>query len=248
MSVLLDIAGHKFGLLTAERISRRDPRVFWLCNCDCGAKIEVQSNNLRSGNTSSCGCTRSAVSRKLWQTNRDNMKPPRPLIDILGRRFGRLIAIQLVQAATVASPRTVWKFRCDCGAIVDCESYNVRTGHTTSCGCAVPELVSQANTTHGHARVGHISSEYRSWLAMRARCSDPAHDAYKYYGGRGISVCAEWRGDFARFLADMGNKPTPKHTIDRYPNNDGNYDPGNCRWATMTEQMASRRTVERKAS
>ena len=89
---------------------------------------------------------------------------------------------------------------------------------------------------HGHAG----KPEYIAWCAMRKRCSNPGHPAYKHYGARGISVCDRWESDFPAFLADMGERTSPKHSLDRI-DNDGNYEPGNCRWATKAEQMANRR-------
>ena len=92
---------------------------------------------------------------------------------------------------------------------------------------------------HGFARPGKEAPEYRAWAALRNRCSNPNHDAYKNYGGRGIKVCERWN-DFLAFLEDMGPRPSPKHSIDRI-NNDGNYEPDNCRWATRSEQCRNMR-------
>lgn len=89
-----------------------------------------------------------------------------------------------------------------------------------------------ANTTHGGSR----SQEYLHWKAMRYRCSKPTDKSYPRYGGRGITVCEKWENNFAAFFADMGPKPSPEHTLDRYPNRHGNYEPGNVRWATRSEQ------------
>lgn len=83
-----------------------------------------------------------------------------------------------------------------------------------------------------------------SWRAMIERCSNPRHIGFKYYGGRGVTVCDRWRASFADFLADMGTKPTPRHSIDRYPNAAGNYEPSNCRWATPGEQRANQRKYD----
>ena len=88
---------------------------------------------------------------------------------------------------------------------------------------------------HGHAFAGRRSSEYRTWYAMKQRCTNPNVEHYDRYGGRGITVCERWANSFCNFLADMGLKPSRRHSIDRV-NNDGNYEPGNCRWATQKEQ------------
>lgn len=85
------------------------------------------------------------------------------------------------------------------------------------------------------------ASEFGSWCNMRSRCFNPKDKGYPAYGARGITVCARWKHSFANFLEDMGPKPTPRHSIDRYPNNDGNYEPGNCRWATSKQQNRNRR-------
>lgn len=97
-------------------------------------------------------------------------------------------------------------------------------------------------TTHGAARSYRQTLEYRSWIGMKERCSNPKNKCYASYGGRGIRVCDRWISDFSQFLADMGPKPSPKHSIDRI-DNDGHYEPANCRWATTTQQVRnSRRT------
>jgi hypothetical protein len=101
--------------------------------------------------------------------------------------------------------------------------------------------------THGECLHRRISPEYTSWQAMKARCSNPNLSAFKYYGGRGISVCARWRDSFEEFLADMGRRPSMAHTLDRFPNNNGNYEPGNVRWATKSEQLKNRRRYAKAA-
>lgn len=96
--------------------------------------------------------------------------------------------------------------------------------------------------TQRYSSLGEINSpEYGAWTSAKSRCSNPKDPEYKGYGGRGITVCERWRLSYQAFLDDMGRKPTPKHTLDRFPNNDGNYEPGNCRWATYTQQNRNSR-------
>jgi len=98
------------------------------------------------------------------------------------------------------------------------------------------------NFKHGHSPCTGSSPEYRSWRAMLDRCFNPRCPAFRRYGGRGIGVCDQWRSDFVRFLKDVGSKPSLLHTLDRFPDNDGDYEPGNVRWATALEQGRNRRT------
>lgn len=98
------------------------------------------------------------------------------------------------------------------------------------------------NTKHGHATGGRLTAEYRAWQCMITRCENSNSINYAEYGGSGITVCERWRNSFAAFLEDMGLKPGPEYTLDRYPNPAGNYEPGNCRWATPKQQARNRRT------
>jgi hypothetical protein len=100
---------------------------------------------------------------------------------------------------------------------------------------------------HGHAKNKHgrkRSPEYNAWRAMRQRCEDPNNEDFARYGGRGIKVCDRWRS-FPAFLADMGLKPSRQHSLDRFPDNDRGYEPGNCRWATIGEQCRNRGGLRR---
>ncbi len=99
------------------------------------------------------------------------------------------------------------------------------------------------NLTHGHARAKQLTAEYRSWAMMINRCVNPNNPAWAYYGGRGIAVYAEWINSFEAFLAYVGLKPTLDHSIDRFPNNNGNYEPGNVRWANASEQASNKRNA-----
>lgn len=140
-----------------------------------------------------------------------------------------------------------WMCRCDCGKTKLVAMMNLRGRKTLSCGCNTARLKSEANRRHGCAGIFSSPLEKRAhsaWTAMRRRCYDPKFIAYPNYGGRGISVCEQWResGGFERFLADMGMPPTAGHTIERRDSN-GNYGPDNCRWATQKEQCRNTRAT-----
>lgn len=155
--------------------------------------------------------------------------------EIIGQRFGRLVGIGLAQ--NKGSTRR-GHFRCDCGEDRVLPLSSVRSGRTRSCGCFRLERSRRKgkNATHGEC---HKTGEHRSWQAMRARCLNPAHQAFHNYGGRGITVCARWES-YEDFLTDMGRRPTKRHTLDRIDNDQG-YEPGNCRWATKKEQLRNTR-------
>lgn len=154
--------------------------------------------------------------------------------DLTGQRFGRLVVTGINPGYGRFSDPRRWAAVCDCGARI-----NVRTGHlntkTRSCGCLGRERTSLRSIKHG----AHQTPEYRAWHGMRQRCENPKNRRYPHYGGRGIVVCSAWREGFSNFLADMGMRPSPDHSLDR-KDNDGNYEPGNCRWATDLEQCHNR--------
>jgi len=122
---------------------------------------------------------------------------------------------------------------CRCGNIVTVRNDKLRSKHTQSCGCFRLERLCDAVKPHGQSHVK--SRTYESWCNMIQRCTNPKHPDFASYGGSNVMVCSRWRESFAAFLADMGTCP-PTLEIDRWPNNKGNYEPGNCRWATRTQQ------------
>ncbi len=162
--------------------------------------------------------------------------------DITGQRYGRLLAVFRVDAT-----RPMWRCACDCGDSVDVLSQSLRAGRTISCGCW--KTTSEAKAKRGKARTTHGltgSPTYISWAHMKERCTVAKCRQFKWYGGRGVKVCARWANSFEAFLADMGERPKGR-TLDRFPDAAGNYEPGNCRWATPVEQAATMRRA-RKAT
>jgi hypothetical protein len=148
-----------------------------------------------------------------------------PLIFEPGVKFGTLTVISM--AGKDKTNNRLVECRCDCGSIVTPRAS--RLEKLKSCGC-------KNNIKHGETR----SKEHRIWCHMRDRCYNPNNPDYKTWGGKGVKVCDRWRESFSNFLKDMGRAPSPKHTIDRYPDNKGDYKPGNCRWATLKEQQGNR--------
>jgi len=158
----------------------------------------------------------------------------RGIISTMGKRSGRLVALS---PAGKQARAIMWVCRCDCGQTVIVKSSSINSGSTLSCGCLRREATRAAIVTHGMYR----SREYRTWKHMIQRCTNPNKPEWPKYGGRGIAVCERWLTSFENFYADMGPRPH-EFSLDR-ENNNGNYEPPNCRWADLSTQARNSRKV-----
>lgn len=218
MATRHNLTGEVFNNLTviAEDFSKN--KTAWLCRCLCGGKTIVVSGNLKSGAVKSCGCL----------SHRDQVEK------LVGNKYGRLTAIE--RGENSPSGRIRWVCLCECGKTTLVFATSLKNGGTQSCGCLQKERTGDTSRTHGMTE----TKEYKAWCLMKGRCYVKTNNKYYLYGGNGIIVSERWFHSFENFFADMGPKPTPNHTLDRFPNQTGNYEPSNCRWATQITQQGNR--------
>ncbi len=231
MRKAIDMIGKKYGRLTV--IARapnksKDNAAYWECVCACGNHTTVRGATLRQGQTLSCGC---------YQRDRMAQMGHFSAIDLTGQRSGKLVALRSLGEGK--NRKVIWECQCDCGNTTTVQTQLFREKRVQSCGCLnhMP-ITGSVSLSHGHARRGKITRTYMTWQNMFQRCNNPLNPNFPDYGGRGITICERWQ-IFENFLADMGIRP-PKLSIDRI-NNNGNYEPGNCKWSTQREQVLNTR-------
>lgn len=222
-----DLTGRKFSNWTAISFAGRTSKTgasYWKCKCSCGIERLVATSNLLLKKTLSCG--------SCGAFGRFN--------NLAGQRFGRLLVIKCVGRNKSGS--SIWECKCDCGNVRHVWGVSMKRGNSKSCGCLQRDYAKTCATrfltTHGMTK----STECKIWNSMKQRCSNVKNSKFVDYGGRGIKVCQRWLNSFENFYSDMGPRPSKGHSIGRM-DNDGNYEPSNCKWETVEEQVSNKRNT-----
>jgi hypothetical protein len=215
-----NLIGQTFNRLTVVKYAyNKNKHNFWLCRCACGKEVVVEQNKLKSGHTKSCGCLR--------------------IKDLTGQRFGRLTVVGL---DSIRNKKSYWLCKCECGNECLVRSDLLQCNNTLSCGCYVKDrsLLPLPEYTEEVA----LKKAKSILKGIKQRCYNSNSTKYSIYGGRGIIVCDRWKDKqtgLASFLADMGVPPSHKHQLDRI-DNDGSYEPGNCRWVTNQQNNRNKQS------
>ncbi|MBT1162098.1 hypothetical protein [Bifidobacterium sp. SO1] len=241
-----NLVGQKFGKLTVLKMipGTKTSEASVLCECECGKLITVITGNLKGGNTRSCGCLVKEARNKADRARRDGTAPKRTTHrykskELVGKKINHLTILAI--EGKNKHNQTMVKCRCDCGNTIIVRMSSITNGNTQSCGCMRAKAAKQTHATHGDSGKDSDNRRlYQIWNKMNVRCSNPKAQYYSSYGGRGISVCDEWKQwePFRDWALDHGY--TDDLTIDRI-NNEHDYTPENCRWVTPMENSNNKR-------
>jgi hypothetical protein len=149
-------------------------------------------------------------------------------LNLVGLKFTRWTVIKRTENSMAGKTR--WHCLCECGKTTIVVGSDLKKNKSKSCGCLNLELIKKISVTHGFTKNHVITPEYKAWSGMKNRCYNKNCVQYKDWGGRGVKVCERWIHSFELFLLDRGERPSKYHSLDRFPNNHGNYEPTNCRW------------------
>ena len=216
-----DLQGIKFGYLTADKIVGKNKHNtnLWECKCDCGNTKVASTNQLNTGNTKSCGCQK----RKLG-----------PRKDLSGDTYSNFTVLKY-EYTNSKNSMAHYLCRCVCGTEKIISHGNLRSGHSTSCGCMRPTGKDVHSFKHGMTK----TKVHRAWIKMQERCSDVNSPDYANYGAKGIFVSDYFKEEFLNFYSEIGDPPSPKHSVDRIDHTKG-YESGNVRWATDNQQARNK--------